>query len=227
MSSPVREKSRRSPPRCAGCTRMPSHFHSATKSAGIELGELFLLERMGQHQRPEDRRRPDIGPSDRCPQPGEQRPDRAAHAVPDLLDLGDGSTLTIRASAVLARRAETPTRKRAGDELEQGPAAGRHRSRSSQLAAGRELRSCRRASQPLHHIVKRGGGSTHRRRPARSAPWSRRCRRQSRGRGRTAPDRRAARSSRSGCGAAAAGRTSPSVSAASAQPRSGSGVAAK
>ena len=44
-------------PVAAICTRMPSHFHSAGIGVelGLELREVLVLERMRQHQRPEDR----------------------------------------------------------------------------------------------------------------------------------------------------------------------------
>ena len=79
---------RPSPARPAtACRRMPSHFHSAKKSAGVELFEILLLDRMRQHRRPERRRVAGFGLR---PAPSTQANSVLVgrlEAVPDQLDL--------------------------------------------------------------------------------------------------------------------------------------------
>ena len=97
-------------PDATACTRMPSHFHSATKSVGSISGKLLVLDRVRQHQRPEHgrvRRPRAAGRSPRAKRTA--RCIRWREPVPDLLDLGE-RTPDHSASAVLASRAETPTR---------------------------------------------------------------------------------------------------------------------
>ena len=77
--------SRRPPAVATSCTRMPSHFHSARQSAGLQRGEVGCLQRMRQHRRAEHRGVGRIGLRSPALQPGEQRQIGRREAVPDLL----------------------------------------------------------------------------------------------------------------------------------------------
>ena len=102
---------------------MPSHFHSAVKSRGIERGEILLLDRVRQHRRAERRR---IARS-----PASRRGLRARRTA--RCRAARGRARAARSRPAPCRRAPrprswraAPTRRcaAAGDELEQRPAAG-------------------------------------------------------------------------------------------------------
>ena len=95
------------------------------KSAGSSAARSGLLDRMRQHRRAERRR-------DRATDRLARRGLRARRTVRDRAAASPARSARSRAAslspsaatAVLASRAETPMRKRAGDELQQRPAPG-------------------------------------------------------------------------------------------------------
>ena len=111
ISSPVREKRRRSPPcvRRLHADAVPLPFGDDSPRARCTASSLSSIgcdsisgRKVGVL--------PTIGPSACACEPGEQLGVRRAQPVPDLLDVGEPARSTHSASAVLASRAETPTR---------------------------------------------------------------------------------------------------------------------
>ena len=139
---------------------------------------------------------------------------KAAQPVPDLLDIGERHP-DHSASAVLASRAETPTRSAPVRSLSraQRPVAS---SRSSQPARSAGTSVGRRRLQRLDDGREPRAARDRRGLPARSERWSRPCRRHSRATGRTAQDRRARQACSLRMRRSGSRKNSPSVSAASA-----------
>ena len=88
MSSPVRENSETLPLPRMSWTRMPSHFHSAEKSAGFSTARSFSSS-MGlrQHHRVEARGVVDVGSLGPVVEPVEQLGVGHGDAVPDFLEV--------------------------------------------------------------------------------------------------------------------------------------------
>ena len=104
-------------------TRMPSHFHSAAKSAGSRRAKSpssSACESMTGRNGVVRRR---LGLRAPAGQPGEERDVGRRQAVPELLDLGDvaGAEVGERLLGEAGRDADAQA---AGDELEQREAAG-------------------------------------------------------------------------------------------------------
>ena len=135
---------------------MPSHFHSAEKSARSSAAQSLVLQRVRQHQRPEHRRVADIGLGRAPFEPGEQRLVGRRERVPDLLDVVDLEP-AISATAVLASRADTPTRNAPGQQLEQRPPSGRVRARRASFPAAAPAR-CDRSGPARRRCRTRRGG---------------------------------------------------------------------
>ena len=149
--------------------------------------------------------------------------------MPDLLDRRRSATPPHSASAVLASRAETPIRSAPVTSFSKRPAAGRIE-RVEPAARACAPTSARLAPRKrVDDLASDGAGTCSRRarRPARSATRSRRGRRRNRSdQANSSGSTRAIASARTWLGFASAKLSSP-VSAASAQPRSGSGAVAK
>ena len=109
--------------RALSCTRMPSHFHSARKSRGIERGELGVLERMRQHQRAEGRGAlaSGRGARPRASANSGTVGRRERRARPPRSRRPSGRHVGQRGLGEPRRDADA---QRAGDQLEQRPAAG-------------------------------------------------------------------------------------------------------
>ena len=171
----------------------------------LDQGQLPVLDLMRQHQRAEGRHRSDIRPRPYAGKPGEQLGIRRAKPVPDLFDLGERHFRPFGERGLGEPRRDADA-ERSGEELEQRPALGGIEPVQPIGQEARHLASAWRASA-LARCRQAAASPPTPRLLARSARWSRRCRRHSRARGRTAPDRCGFRSSRRGCGGAAAGRT--------------------
>ena len=182
------------------CTRMPSHFHSAMKSAGIEPGKSLVVERMRQHRRPERRRIAARRFFRAAFEPGEQIAIGRRKPGPDQLDL-----LRVLAAERRGRGLGEPRRdadaQSAGDELDQRPAPGL----VERIEPARQLLPAVRALPSVASGLDDGGErnpsssrvDARRAAPATSARRSRTGRRHSRRTVRTAPGRYVRRS---GCG---------------------------
>ena len=199
---PHRERRRRYRRRCArrgaarrldvpparGCR--PTSIPPRSPSGSI-AAELPVLDLMRQHQRAEGRHRSDVGRSALRRRARRTARHKAGEARARPPRSRRAALSTIRRAPVLASRAETPTRSApvtslssaqrsvASSPSSQCGQEARHLAsawRASALARSRQAAACR----PTPRLL------------ARSARWSRRCRRHSRARARTAPDRCAA-----------------------------------
>ena len=126
MSSPWRENMRTSLPRAAIWTRMPSHFHSATKSSGRKPRPVIFLDRMRQHHRSENGFGAGIGTVGLAVEPREKIEIGWLKRVPDLFDFGDVSAVAL-GQAPYGR--DAPKRRRAAlrQEVSKVPSGQRHR----------------------------------------------------------------------------------------------------
>ena len=102
---------------------MPSHFHSAMKSAGVEIGKIRILDRMRQHHRAERRGVAIDRLVGAAFQPGEQIEIGRRQPRPHQLDVVR-VLVAERRRRGLGQPRRNPDPHRAGDELEQRPAAG-------------------------------------------------------------------------------------------------------
>ncbi len=132
---------------------MPSHFHSARKCAGSSEVEFGAINGIGQHRRQEGRARIAARSRRALQQPVEQRAVRRLQPVPDffhgidrlLADIGDG---------LLGQSRGDADSQRAGQQLQQRPAAGGIERVQPALQDRRRLRA-RGALQRLHDLAKR------------------------------------------------------------------------
>ena len=201
---------------------MPSHFHSAAKSAGSSAAKSAVVERVGQHDRAEAARRRSapggVSRGRRARRRGRRRAARGRARAPRSRA---GRAPPRSASACLARRAETPTRRPPVTSFRSAkrPVASRRSSRRSTSGGTSRREAARRVSTTSASGGLRSAGPA----PARSARWSRRGRRQVVGEGEelrvdALGDQVAEHGGLGGW------KVRSPVSAASAQPRSGSGV---
>ena len=102
---------------------MPSHFHSAAKSAGSRRGEVGLVERVREHDRAEGGGGGGFGRRAGAGEPGEERDVGRGEAVPELLDLGDVAGAEV-GERLLGEAGGDADAQAAGDELEEREAAG-------------------------------------------------------------------------------------------------------
>ena len=136
------------------------------KSAGSSAAKSVVLDRMRQHRRAERRR---IARRPACRRGLRARRTARRRAAPARARASRSRSASLSpsaAAAVLASRAETPMRKRAGDELQQRPAAGlvervepaRELRRQLRLAErGRASRPPRRATACAFGLLRRIG----------------------------------------------------------------------
>ena len=207
---------------------VPLPFGGIGVELGHELRDILVLERMGQHQRPEYRHvLGQARPRARAVEPGEQLAIGRRQPVPDLLDLGrvrPGRTRPAPASRAGPRRrpARPPVTSLSSA---QRPVASSVSSQpattpGSSAFAGR----LQRRPPPRPAAARRPACSAA---PARSAPPSRRDRRRNRRTSRTAPGRCGRARARGSAPAWRPRSSSAPVSAARPQPRSGSGTRAE
>ena len=261
MSSPVREiEPRLAVGRATTCTRMPSHFHSAAKSAGSSAAKSPSSSACdsisGRNGRRVARRRASAA----RPRARRTAARRAARAPCQTSSISSTSRPAISATAVLASRAETPTRSAPVSSLSsaQRPVASSASSQVSSrgprslrpISASSATMSARRGDALATPAVRRTSGEGRRHpscasgrpsprpspredgaREAAGSPHQRdRLRRVADVVARQAEQLRVdarAPSCRMSVRRSGNENGRPSVSAASAQPRSGSGVARK
>ena len=214
--------------RCpASCTRMPSHFHSAAKSAATRFSSSPSSSGCASIIGRKTAASPAAG-GGACPSSQANSGEIGWHqAVPDLLYLRHRNA-TPAAIAIFASRAETPTRRPpvASFSSAKRPDASSASSQPSSSAGA----SAHAPSPPGFPPRGRGwapSATALRPTPARSAPPSRRGRRHSRRRGQTAADRPGFQPRLVSSPRGRAASTSSPVSAARPKPRSGSDVPAQ
>ena len=204
---------------------MPSHFHSAANSGEVMRPIVGLLQGMGQHHRAERHGIARLGLGAAALHPGEEVLVGRGEPWPEKLDIV-GRPVAQRGDGGLGEARRGADAHRAGDELEERPAARSRRARRGGAPARPEDRSSRCGSAPRRPRRWRANGSCPAA-PATSARRSQRGRRHSRRTARTGRGRCARRSRARIRPGLALRKESAPVIAARAQPRSGSGVSRK
>ena len=129
-------------------------FPFGAEMGGVERVELGAVDGIGQHRRQEGAAGIAAGPGRARQQPVEQRPVGGGEAVPDLLHLIDRLAADI-GSGLLGEPCRDADAQRAGQELQERPAARRIEGVQPALQDGRRL-GLRGALQGFDHFAERG-----------------------------------------------------------------------